>query len=311
MNLVEVKEGLKVGFGGALEEAASLAAHTTFRIGGPAGILVRPREAGDLFRLLEVVAAAGADLLVLGRGSNVLISDHGFGGVAAVLSGGMRRMTKESEYEVYVESGCDLKALVKWTIAAGMAGLEDLAGIPGSVGGAVRMNAGAMGSEIGQRVKDIEVVRLSKGKVETELIEQETIGFDYRSTDLDEGDIIYGIRLTLAEGDRETLESRRGEVMKWRRENQPLEQPSAGSVFRNPPGISAGEIIERCGCKGMRVGGAMVSEKHANFIVNLGGASADDVYTLMMRIKAAVDRIEGIELEEEIKLVGKMGEDRR
>jgi len=308
MNLVEVKNALKVGFGGILEEGTLLAAYTTFRIGGPAGLLVKPKGTEDLFRLLEVTGEAGVDLLVLGRGSNTLISDHGFGGVVAVLSGGLGRITRRGEYEVYVEGGCDLNALVKWTIASGLAGLEYLAGIPGSVGGAVRMNAGAMGHEIGQRVESIEVMRLSKGKVETELIKREAIGFDYRSTDLDDRDIIYGIMFGLVEEDREALESRRREVMEWRRENQPLKQPSAGSVFRNPPGIAAGELIERCGFKGMRVGEAMVSEKHANFIVNLGAAMADDVYTLMMRIKAEVDRAEGIELEEEIKLVGEMGD---
>jgi UDP-N-acetylmuramate dehydrogenase len=311
MNLVEVKNRLKVGFSGTLEEGASLAAYTTFRIGGPAGLVVKPRGAKDLFRLLEVVGETGADLLVLGRGSNVLISDRGFGGVVAVLSGGLGRITREGEDEVYVEGGCDLNSLVSWTIASGMAGLEDLAGIPGSAGGAVRMNAGAMGSEIGQRVESVEVMRLAEGKVETKRIKRAAIGFDYRSTDLDEADVIHGIRLKLAEGNNETLAHRRKEVMKWRRENQPLKQPSAGSVFRNPPGISAGELIERCGFKGMRIGEAMVSEKHANFIVNLGGAKADDVYGLMMRIKTDVDRREGIELEEEIRLVGEMGEERR
>jgi len=310
MNLVEVKDRLKVDFGGVLEEGAPLAAYTTFRIGGPAGLLVKPRGTEDLYRLLEVIGEVDADLLVLGRGSNTLISDRGFGGVVAVLSGGLGRITKKGDYEVYVESGYELNALVKWAIASGMAGLEDLAGIPGSVGGAVWMNAGAMGSEIGQRVESVEVMRLSKGKVETKRLKREVIGFDYRRTSLDERDIIYGVRLKLAGGDRETLENRRREVMKWRRENQPLKQPSAGSVFRNPPGISAGELIERCGFKGVRVGEAMVSEKHANFIVNLGGARADDVYGLMMRIKTEVDRAEGIELKEEIKLVGEMGEDR-
>lgn len=310
MDLMEIEERLKDGFDGILEEGTPLAGYTTFRIGGPAGLVAKPRGTQDLLCLLEAVGVTGADLLVLGRGSNVLISDHGFDGVVAVLSGGMGRITRKGEYEVYVEGGCDLDDLVRWAIAAGMAGLEDLAGIPGSVGGAVRMNAGAMGSEIGQSVESIEVMSFSEGEVKTRRLKGKDINFAYRSTDLAEGDVIYGVGMKLKGEDRRVLENRRKEVLKWRRENQPLRRPSAGSVFRNPPGISAGELIEGCGFKGVRVGEAMVSEKHANFIVNLGGAKAEDVYSLMMRIKTGVYRKKGIELEEEIKLVGEMGEDR-
>lgn len=173
------------------------------------------------------------------------------------------------------------------------------------------MNAGAMGSDIGERVEFVTVMKLTGGEVEAKRLKREDIGFAYRHTGLEDSDVIYGVRLRLHGGDKGVLESRHKEVMRWRRENQPLKQPSAGSVFRNPPGVSAGELIDRCGLKGMRVGEALVSEKHANFIVNLGGASADDVYGLMMRVKAEVSRREGIELEEEIRLVGEMGEDKR
>ena len=309
MGLAEIRGRLQVGFGGTLEEGVPLASYTTFRIGGPAGLLAIPRGIEDLMRLLEVTVEYGASLLVLGRGSNTLVSDRGFDGVVAVLSGGLGRITRKAEYEVYVESGCDLNKLVAWTIEMGMAGLEQLSGIPGSLGGAVRMNAGAMGSDIGHLVESVNVMRLSKRKVESKHLKHEDIGFGYRSTNLGESDVIYGVEIKLAQESSEVLDSRRREVMSWRRENQPLERPSAGSVFKNPPGISAGELIERCGLKGMRVGEAAVSGKHANFIVNLGGARADDVYGLMMRIKDEVYRREGIELEEEIRLVGEMGED--
>ncbi|RJP29393.1 MAG: UDP-N-acetylmuramate dehydrogenase [Actinobacteria bacterium] len=309
MGLAEVRGKLRSGFNGILEEGVPLADYTTYRIGGPAGLLAIPKGTEDLACLLEAVIASEARLLVLGRGSNTLVSDRGFEGVVAVLSRGLGRITRKGEDEVYVESGCDLNSLVKWTIELGMAGLEELSGIPGSVGGAVRMNAGAMGSEIGQKIESVEVMRLCGDRVERKCVKRGEIGFAYRGTDLDDRDVIYGARLKLARESKKALEARRKEVLRWRRKNQPLKQPSAGSVFRNPPGISAGELIERCGCKGMRVGEAMVSEKHANFIVNLGGARAGDVYALIERVKAEISRREGIELVEEIRIIGEMGEE--
>jgi UDP-N-acetylmuramate dehydrogenase len=311
MSIAAVREMLQGRFRGTLVEGMPLAGFTTFRIGGPAGLLAVPKGKEDLSRLLNTVAESGSRLLVVGRGSNMLISDHGFAGVVAVLSGGLSRITRKGKYEVYVDGGCDLNRLVNWAIEMGLEGLEDLSGIPGSVGGAVRMNAGAMGSDIGERVEFVTAMKLTGGEVEAKRLKREDIGFAYHHTGLEDSDVIYGVRLRLHAGDKGVLESRRKEVMRWRRENQPLKQPSAGSVFRNPPGVSAGELIDRCGLKGMRVGEAMVCEKHANFIVNLGGASADDVYGLMMRVKAEVSRREGIELEEEIRLVGEMGEDKR
>ena len=299
---------LRGGFRGSLEEGIPLAGFTTFRIGGPAGLLARPQGTGDLGLLLEAVAASQERLLVLGKGSNVLISDQGFDGVVAVLSGGLGRITKDSKDKVYVESGCDLNMLVRWVIERDLGGLEDLSGIPGSVGGAVRMNAGAMGASIGDRVERVDVMRLAGAVVETKEMKRRDMGFEYRRSGLEDGDIICGIWLKLEPAAGDALKSRRREVMRWRRENQPLRQPSAGSVFRNPPGAAAGELIDRCGLKGMRMGEAMVSDKHANFIVNTGGARADDVHALMMRVKEEVKRREGIELEEEIRLVGVMGE---
>ncbi len=309
MDLAEVRGRLRVGFNGILEEGTPLSSYTTFRIGGPAGLLAMPEGTEDLTRLLEVSVESGTRLLILGRGSNTLISDRGFDGVVAVLSGRLGRITRTSKDKVYVESGCDLNRLVIRAIESGMAGLESLSGIPGSVGGAVRMNAGAMGSEIGQTVEGVDILRIIKHKVEVKHIRGRDIGFAYRSTDLRESDVIYGVAMKLAQESPEVLSSRRREVLRWRRENQPLERPSAGSIFKNPEGASAGELIERCGLKGMRVGDAAVSDKHANFIVNLGTAKADDVYRLMMRIKEEIYNREGIELAEEICLVGRMGED--
>jgi UDP-N-acetylmuramate dehydrogenase len=305
----EVLEGLRGGFNGTLAEGMPLAGYTTFRIGGPAALLAMPEGIEDLNSLLQAVVQSGSRLLVLGRGSNVLISDRGFDGVVVVLVEGLKRITRKGKDEVYVEGGCDLNRLVNWAIELGLGGLEDLAGIPGSVGGAVRMNAGAMGADIGERVKQVKVMRLAEGEVSVKHMTREEMGFAYRHSALNDNDVVFEVGLQLRKGDNQALQSRRREVMAWRRENQPLRQLSAGSVFRNPRGVSAGELIDRCGLKGARVGEAMVSERHANFIVNLGGASANDVFSLLTRVKAEVMKMEGVELEEEIRLVGEMGED--
>lgn len=303
-----VRERLRGRFAGTIREMAPLAGFTTFRIGGPASLLAMPEGEDDLSLLLQAVGEAGLPLLVLGRGSNVLVSDRGFGGVVAVLGKGLQRITRKGKDEVYVESGCDLNTLINWAIELGLGGLESLYGIPGSVGGAVRMNAGAGGSSMGEAVTRVAIMRLVGGEVELKELKQGELGFSYRHSGIGEGEVVLGAALRLHAADAAALRSRRGEVMAWRRENQPLRQPSAGSVFRNPPGATAGELIDGCGLKGARIGGAMVSEKHANFIVNTGGASADDVYRLITRIKKEVMRREGVQLQEEIKLVGEMGE---
>jgi UDP-N-acetylmuramate dehydrogenase len=307
-DVAAVRERLRGGFAGTIREMAPLAEFTTFRIGGPAALLAMPGGREDLSLLLRAVEEAGMPLLVLGRGSNVLVSDRGFSGVVAVLGKGLQRITRKGKDEVYVEAGCDLERLISWAVELGLGGLEDLSGIPASVGGAVRMNAGAWGSSIGQSITRVAVIGLEGEEVKLKELKPGEIDFAYRYSSIKEGDIVFEAGLRLHTADTAALRVRRREVMAWRRENQPLRQPSAGSVFRNPPGAAAGELIDGCGLKGARIGGAMVSDKHANFIVNMGGASADDVYRLMMRIKEEVIRREGVELKEEIKLVGKMGE---
>jgi UDP-N-acetylmuramate dehydrogenase len=311
LHKVGFKRYLEERLRGSLEENVPLAGFTTFRIGGPADILALPKGVEDVLVLAQAVAEFEANFLILGRGSNVLVSDRGYRGVAIVLSEGLRRIIREGKHELYVESGCDLSHLVNWCIDEELGGLEDLAGIPGTVGGAVRMNAGAHGSSIGDRVEDISLLRLEGGLVEDREMTAQQIAFGYRETALKDNEIIYKVRLQLYKQERKKLESRRREVLQWRRENQPLRQPSAGSVFRNPEGESAGELIDRCGLKGMRVGDAIISEKHANFIVNLGGATAADVRELIGRIKDDVGHKEGIELVEEIKIVGDIKEEGR
>jgi UDP-N-acetylmuramate dehydrogenase len=306
--LVEIKRVLEDWFKGSLEMASPLAPLTTFHIGGPAGLLARPKGHEDLTLILQEAAGSDLALLVLGRGSNVLISDEGFPGIVIVLGEGFSRIKREGRSEVDIEAGCDLNHLVAWAIERELGGVEPMAGIPGSIGGAVRMNAGARGVCIGERVEEISVLRVERKHVKDQRIAAAAIGFGYRRTGIADNEVIYRVRLRLdPESDKAGLEARRKEVLQWRRHHQPLSQPSAGSIFRNPDGAPAGELIDACGLKGRRVGQAMVSEKHANFIVNLGGATARDVYGLISVIKEEVSRRRGIELEEEIRLIGEMG----
>jgi UDP-N-acetylmuramate dehydrogenase len=310
MDIARVRGLLEASFKGAIRQDVPMADFTTFRIGGPADLLLLPKGMEDLTALARIVADTGLGLLVLGRGSNVLVSDRGLRGAVAVLSKGLGRIKLKGKHEVNVEAGCDLDRLVNYCIDEGLGGLESLSGIPGSLGGAVRMNAGALGTSIGEWVEDISVLRLEKREVLSREIAARMLGFRYRDTDIEDNEIIYKVKLKLYEEDRGKLRERRAEALDWRRREQPLGMPSAGSVFRNPEGVSAGELIERCGLKGMRVGDAMVSEKHANFIVNAGRAGASDVYSLVMRVKEEVLKKEGIELREEIRFIGEMGEER-
>lgn len=300
-----VRERLKGRMKGAILEDVPLSGYTSFRIGGPADLLVLPKDREDLVLLTSVLVEEGCGYVVLGKGTNVLVSDAGFRGVAVVLSAGLKRLTIKYEDIVDVESGCDLNYLILRCIDYGLSGLERMAGIPGSVGGAVRMNAGAQGECMGNWVRKIRLLRPVRGMVADEEIAGRQAGFEYRkAVNLKEGDIIYQVELKLNIDDVEAIRRRRREALEWRRKRQPVEKPSAGSVFLNPPGESAGALIERCGLKGLRIGDAAVSPKHANFIVNLGKASADDVSRLIERVKEEVLRREGVELREEIVRIG-------
>ncbi len=233
------------------------------------------------------------------------MADAGFRGVVVVIGRGMRRTRLKGECIVEVEAGCELAALIGHSLESGLTGLEDLAGIPGSVGGAAFMNAGALGTSFGDRVKELRVLRIAPGEVKEIALTRKKAAFGYRvAHGVGSGDIIYEVMLELEKGDVERARERYKEAVAWRRREQPLSQPSAGSVFLNPEGGYAGELIEKCGLKGLRVGDAMVSFKHANFIVNVGSATASDVLALIEKVKEEVLRREGVELREEIRMAG-------
>ena len=274
---------------------------TTFRIGGPAQRLALPESMEELCALMR----SGDVRFVLGGGANLLVSDAGVQGTTLALGqrfGGVEISdTREGTARVKVGAAMGLTTLAGMMMKRSLSGLEFGFGIPGLLGGALRMNAGARGAEIKDITESIDIVT-ANGMQETIMASQ--AGFGYRSSEFPLGCVITGATLLLRQGNMELIHAAmRGGYME-RKASQPLESPSAGSVYKNPPGDYAGRLIESCGLKGERVGEAMVSPKHANFIVNLGGAKARDVYQLMLRIEKRVYERFGARLEREIKLVG-------
>lgn len=289
------------GPGIAAREGELLAARTTLRIGGPARFLAEVADADALARVLRFAASGGLPVLLLGKGSNLLVPDAGFPGVVVVLGGAFRE-TRVEGTEIVAGGGVSLMALAVAARDAGLSGVENVSGIPSSVGGAVRINAGSYGSEIFDVLVSVTLVS-REGDVRTAAAA--TIAHGYRWTSLCEtGEVVAEARLHLSRKSPAEIAARMAEVAAKRRDALP-KQPNAGSIFKNPPGLFAGKLLEDCGLKGRRVGGAEVSAVHANVIVNTGGATAEDVKALMAEMKSAVKDRFGIELEPEIQTVGK------
>ena len=272
---------------------------TTYRIGGPAKLLVCPRDIDDLCRLHDLINEHGVPKFVLGGGANVLISDKGVAGVVVHLS-----HFDELVFEgscVRAGAGLILDELIVACLRRGLAGLERLSGIPGTVGGALRMNAGAFDSEISDHLVLAEMLDY-QGRFRR--LEKPQVGFDYRKAPTLKESYILGARFDLPSGDKEQLFIIRQEILAKRREKQPWQYPSAGSVFKRPPGRYAGKLIEDAGLKGKTLGRAQISAKHAGIIVNLGGAKASDVLGLIRMAQHEVRRQFNVELELEQELVG-------
>ncbi|MDA8441091.1 MAG: UDP-N-acetylmuramate dehydrogenase [Peptococcaceae bacterium] len=294
-------EGLKQNIQGNVLPDENLARHTTWRIGGPAEVLVMPVSRQDVLNAIAVANSYHKEITVIGNGSNLLVADAGIPGMVLKLAGCL------NSYEIRglrltAESGCRLPGLVQHSVEAGLAGLEFAAGIPAALGGALWMNAGAHGCELGDLVEEV-IVCNPNGKIRH--YAQAECGFAYRTTRFQsEPGVILAASFKLTRGERAKSEAIVRANMTRRRQNQPLEYPNAGSVFRNPPGSAAGKLIELSGGKGLRVGGAMIAEKHANFIINLGDASAQDVLDLIAQVQDLVWAKFQVELHPEIKLVG-------
>lgn len=277
-----------------------LSSYSTYRLGGPAEVLVVPETIGELVVVGQAIEAAGVPALVVGRGSNLLVHDAGFAGVAIHLGGAFAEL-QIGDDEVVAGAAIALPVLARRTAAAGLTGLEFYVGIPGSVGGAVRMNAGGHGRDTAEVLRWASVLTL--GAAAEERWSPADIDFGYRRSRVGEGRVVTGAGFTAAADAPGACAARIDEIVRWRREHQPG-GANAGSVFTNPAGDSAGRLIDACGLKGYRVGGAVVSDKHANFFLADEGASAADVAQLVADVQARVEDATGIRLHPELTLVG-------
>lgn len=286
---------------GRIHPDEPLKRHTTFRIGGPADFLV---EVADRHELSEVLALADREQLpvnILGRGSNLLVSDDGVRGFVLVLGGEFDRYEVDGT-RVSAGGGYDLPKLANRIAKLGLGGLEFACAIPGTVGAGLVINAGAHGGDMSQVVTAATVV-WPDGRVET--LRPEDIGFGYRTSKLQKTfAIVVEVVMELHPAVQEELQAHMQHHLERRKATQPLQLPNAGSIFKNPPGEFAGRLIEQAGLKGLTEGAAQVSEKHANFIVNLGNATARDVLVLMDRIRQAVQERFGVRLESEVRIWG-------
>lgn len=280
-------------------ENEPMSRHTTFQIGGPARLFIRPHGEQALRAIVSLCVQSGVPLLPLGNGSNLLIADEGFDGVVVSLE---RLCTLQRDGDgIRCGAGVKLEDVCLFARDHGLAGLEFAYGIPGSAGGAVYMNAGAYGGEM----RDVVERSWYLDGVEQGVYAGKEHAFSYRhSVYTNSQKIITGARFALKPGGEEQIDRKMRELMDRRVSKQPLEYPSAGSVFKRPPGHFAGTLIDQCGLKGTGVGGAAVSDKHAGFIVNMGGATCADVVALIRRIQATVLQKTGVKLESEIRIVG-------
>jgi UDP-N-acetylmuramate dehydrogenase len=277
-----------------------LGPRTTYRVGGPAAVFVAVEDDDDLAAVVAATAGTQIDVLVVGKGSNLLVADAGFPGLAVALGERFAEITIDDEL-VHAGGAAALPVVARRTVAAGLTGFEWAVGVPGSVGGAVRMNAGGHGSDIAATLVGVRVVDLRTG--EDGVVPARALDLGYRRSTVQPHQLVVAADLALAVGDRAQGERELGDIVAWRRANQPG-GPNAGSVFTNPDGDSAGRLIDAAGLKGLRVGTASVSPKHANFIQADDGGRADDVHALMQLVAERVEAATGVRLRPETRLVG-------
>jgi len=279
-----------------------LAPFTTYKVGGSAAVFASPRNDDELRLVADVVRETGLPVLVVGRGSNLLVADAGFPGIAISLAA-MAEWIEFHDTVVYAGAAVALPVLARRCVGAGLSGFEWAVGVPGSVGGAVRMNAGGHGSDMAACLLGVHLLDLQSAQLGWVPVER--LGLHFRGSRLADHQVVLDARLQLAEGDQSEGEALLSEIVRWRREHQPGGQ-NAGSVFVNPiPGeLPAAVLIDRLGLRGMCIGGAFVSEKHANFIQATEGATAADVRAVMEHVRAAVLASTGFVLRSEVRLVG-------
>ena len=275
--------------------------YTTFRIGGPADLLIQPSSEEELIRIAAYLRQKDISAVVLGNGSNVLVKDGGIRGVVIKIGKNMGNIRTEGE-EITAEAGALLSAGAWAAADGGLTGMEFAAGIPGSVGGAVFMNAGAYGGEMSQIIVSCRAL-MPDGALRE--FSKEELKLGYRTSVFSQnGGIVTSCRIKLQAGDRETIYGYMRELAGRRTEKQPLNLPSAGSTFKRPEGYFAGKLIQDSGCRGLRVGGARISQKHAGFVVNETDASAEDVIRLIRLVQMRVRDCFGVDLEPEVRIIG-------
>jgi UDP-N-acetylmuramate dehydrogenase len=286
------------GLRGSVSFHAPLRGYTSFKIGGPADVVVEPADIEDVCLVVRQARARKIPMFVLG-GTNLLIRDGGIRGIVVSLVR-LRAIKEASGSVLYAEGGVGMPTLIGYAIRHSLAGLEWAAGIPGTVAGCVVMNAGTKLGEMKDSIKAVRMVNM-KGRVVD--VEAAQVKFEYRRALLPRG-IVVGVWVQLKQGVRSEIERVVKDYLHYRRDTQPLAMPSAGCVFKNPPNDSAGRLIEANGLKGARIGDAEVSMKHANFMVNRGQARAADVVALIRKVRSAIRRREGVRLDLELKIVG-------
>ena len=278
--------------------------HTTFRIGGVADIFATVNNEEDLIKVLTYLKAENIEHFIIGNGSNLLVSDSGYRGVILQLAGEFDTVYVKDE-SIIAGSGALLAYIASMAQDKGLAGMEFASGIPGTMGGAIVMNAGAYGGEMKDIVAGVQILWLDQDEYRIEKVSTEDMKFMYRHSILKERDgVVLSVKLKLTKGDPAAIKALMNELNDKRREKQPLNYPSAGSTFKRPEGYFAAKLIEDAGLKGYKVGQAMVSDKHAGFVVNMGGARAGEVKTLMDDVARTVKETSGVTLEPEVILLG-------
>ena len=278
-----------------------MSGHTTFEVGGPADLFVVPEDPDEVREVLSVVREAGVPYFVLGRGSDLVVSDEGFRGVVVSLAEGLVGVTVEGT-QMTCQAGVDLREASEMACELGLTGLEFACGIPGSVGGACFMNAGAYDGCVADVLSEVRVLT-PEGDVRDLGVDELELGYR-RSRVASDGLVVLSATFALSRGDGERIRATMDDLMERRRSKQPLELPSAGSTFKRPEGYFAGKLISDAGLRGWRCGGAAVSEKHAGFVVNVGGATAADVHAVIAHVQDEVERQFGVRLEPEVRFLG-------
>ena len=278
----------------------SLKNHTTYGIGGPADLMIFPKSKQDLIKVIEIINENKIQLTILGSGSNVLVSDNGIRGAVISLKNSLKQIEVD-ENILYAECGTMLGKIVKHAVKNNLIGLENLNGVPGTLGGALIMNAGAWGGEISENLIHVEVIN---SKSEIQKIQKKDLNFSYRQSSFNKDDILLSAKFNLKKADKDIIKENFIEAQSGRKKSQPLNKRSAGSLFKNPKNNSAGKLLDEAGLKGFSIGDAKISEKHANFFINDGDATSKDMLMLIKKAHKEVKDKFNINLSLEVKLMG-------